>query len=198
MLLENSGPRQCAASPWPVHFLSSRRMEEEPLQQLLPLNAPGSADYDDSTTSLTLAVVENPSMCSHPLCQLLCLTLALLLSSVGLGVFAAQEGKTVTLTEKDKDREIQLNKGDKLVLKLQQLGSAGYTWSVIKNNDKVLKQLGEPATEKGKGLIGGAVTRIYRFEAVGAGKTHLEMDYKRPFEKDKAPAKVFKITVEVE
>jgi predicted secreted protein len=56
---------------------------------------------------------------------------------------------------------------------------------------------GKPETVPAKkGVIGGKATMIFRFQAV-AGTSDLELHYKRPFEKDKKPAKTFKVTVEV-
>ena len=48
-----------------------------------------------------------------------------------------------------------------------------------------------------KGVIGGKAMTTFRFKAEAAGAGVLELHYKSPFEKDKEPAKTFKITVEI-
>jgi inhibitor of cysteine peptidase len=120
----------------------------------------------------------------------------------GTSAVAPQEkgkGKTVTVTEKDKDAKVKLATGDTLVLKLGMQSGTGFTWLVGKGDDAKLKPLGKPGTERPeKPLPGGPVTQVFLFEAVAAGKVELEMWYKRPFEKDKPPAKKFLVSVEIE
>jgi inhibitor of cysteine peptidase len=107
--------------------------------------------------------------------------------------------KTVTVTEKEKDTTVTLNKGDVLVVKLSIQGGTGYTWVVAKKNAAVLKPMGKPETEKpDKPKPGGSLTMVFRFTAEAKGTSDLEMEYKRPFEKDKAPLKTFKLSVKVE
>jgi inhibitor of cysteine peptidase len=132
--------------------------------------------------------------------------------ALGLAVFAGasspaagpqdkgpgQKGKTVTVTEKDKDAKVKLAKGDTLELKLRMQAGTGFTWVVGKGDEDKLKPLGKPTTEKPANLPGGGVTLVYRFEAVVPGMAQLEMWYKRPFEKDKEPAKKFRVTVTIE
>jgi len=109
-----------------------------------------------------------------------------------------EKGKTVTL-KKEKDAKVKLAKGDKLVLRLKMQGGTGFSWTVGKNDKEKLKPLGKPKTEKPKKVLpGGAVTQVFRFEAVADGSVRLEMWYKRPFEKDKKPAKKFSVAVEIE
>ena len=125
--------------------------------------------------------------------------------ATGLGIavvredFAlAQDAKTVTVTEKDDGGKIKLNKGDTLVVKLQTQGGTGFTWSIAKNDADLLKQQGKVETEKAeKPKPGGAVTQVYRFRAEAVGTIGQEMHFVRPFEKGKAPAKTFKLTVEI-
>ena len=65
--------------------------------------------------------------------------------------------------------------------------------------DPVLKAPAKPeyvADQKGK--AGGGGTQIFTFTAEAAGEIEVERHYKRPFEKDKEPAKKFKVTLVVE
>jgi predicted secreted protein len=79
------------------------------------------------------------------------------------------------------------------------LPSAGYSWQVAKQNEEQLKLQGKPTFEKpDKKVIGGKVTQVFRFKAEAAGTSSLELEYKRPFEKDKPAAKKFKLNVTVE
>jgi predicted secreted protein len=109
------------------------------------------------------------------------------------------KGKTVTLTEKDNDTKVKLVKGDTLVLKLPMQGGTGFTWVAGKADDEKLKAAGKPTAEKpAEPRPGATVLQVFRFEAAAPGSARLEMWYKRPFEKDKKPAKTFSVTVEID
>jgi inhibitor of cysteine peptidase len=107
--------------------------------------------------------------------------------------------KTVTITDKDKDAKVDLAKGDKLVVKLPANPSTGFTWVVASEKSDILKAPEKPMFEKDKNAkgVGAGGTQVFTFEATKAGKVDVEMHYKRPFEKDKEPAKTFKFTVTV-
>jgi predicted secreted protein len=107
--------------------------------------------------------------------------------------------KVLTLTEKDNDTKVKITKGETLVLKLPMQGGTGFTWVVGKADDEKLKAIGKPTAEKpAKPRPGATVIQVFPFEAVTPGSSRLEMWYKRPFEKDKKPAKTFSVTVEIE
>ena len=109
----------------------------------------------------------------------------------------ANDAKTVTVTEKDSGSKVKLAKGDTLVVRLDVQGGTGYSWKIAKIDDAFLKSQGKPEVEKpDKPKPGGKATYIYRFTVEKAGASELEMHYARPFEKDKAPAKTFKLSVE--
>jgi inhibitor of cysteine peptidase len=129
----------------------------------------------------------------------LSLGLAVLVASTGLAGNPQGKSKLVTVTEKDKDAKVKLAKGDTLEIKLGMRSGTGFTWVVGKGDDAKLKPLGKPTTEKPeKPLPGGPVTQVFLFEAVAAGKVRLEMWYKRPFEKEKQPARKFDVSVTIE
>jgi inhibitor of cysteine peptidase len=110
---------------------------------------------------------------------------------------SATDEKTVTITDKDKDPKVELAKGDKLLVKLAANPTTGFTWVVAKDSDK-LKSAGKPEYEAAdKGKVGGGGTQTFTFTAQTTGELEVEMQYKRPFEKDKEPAKTFKFKVTI-
>jgi inhibitor of cysteine peptidase len=126
--------------------------------------------------------------------------LALLFAAALIDAGAAQnaDDKTTTLTEKDNGKKVQLKKGDALTLKLEMTAGTGYTWLVAKNNSEQLSPQGKPTVVPAKkGVLGGKATQVFQFKADSPGASDLELHYKRPFEKDKEPAKTFKVTVEI-
>jgi inhibitor of cysteine peptidase len=123
----------------------------------------------------------------------------LALSVPAENVAMAYDGKTVTVTEKDGGGKVSLGKGDTLVVRVESQRSTGYIWKIVKNDGAVLKQSGPPEYEKTeKPLPGAKGIEIFRFRAEASGTSELELQYARPFEKDKAPAKTFKLTVKVD
>ena len=106
-------------------------------------------------------------------------------------------GKTVTVMERDDGSKIKLNQGDTLVVRLVAQPGTAYSWSIAKNDADLLRQQGRMEIEKpDKPAPGSKVTQIYRFRAEAAGTSTLELNYARPFDKDKAPGKTFKLTIE--
>src|SRR5262245_1707315 len=102
----------------------------------------------------------------------------------------AGEEKGVALTDKDDKRTVKLPKGTSLTLKLSGNPTTGFKWVVAKNDKDKLPQQGETEYVKDpKAKIGGGGTFVLKFKAEKAGTTELEVEYKRPFEKDKPAAK---------
>ena len=109
------------------------------------------------------------------------------------------QSKAVTVMAKDKEGKVKLAKGATLELKLDYTGGTGFTWEVAKIDKDKLKSQGKPTVERPKQPRPGARTKqVFRFTAEATGKTDLELIYRRPFEKDKAPAKTYKLSVEIE
>lgn len=104
-----------------------------------------------------------------------------------------------TLTEKDDEKLVNLNVGDKLVIKLPGNYTTGYQW-IVKGNydDDVIKEegKGEYRTEKTDRVGAGGVA-TFTFKALGAGRTDLYLEYKRSWEKNGEVPEDFEITVVV-
>jgi inhibitor of cysteine peptidase len=110
-----------------------------------------------------------------------------------------KEKKAVVVTAKQDGKTVTVAKGGTLQVKLEMRAGTGFIWVVEKVDKKVLEQKGKYTTEKIKGArpIGGPRLQVYTFTGKGTGETKLVLFYKRPFEKDKEPAKKFTVTVKV-
>jgi inhibitor of cysteine peptidase len=85
----------------------------------------------------------------------------------------------------DNGREMQLKKGQTLVVTLEGNPTTGYSWEVAEPlNEQVLRQVGEAEFKAESDRVGAGGVQILRFEAVNAGKTTLKLVYHRPWEKD--------------
>jgi inhibitor of cysteine peptidase len=117
---------------------------------------------------------------------------------LGVKAMPAADEKTVTVAAKDTEGKVDLAKGDKLLLKLSANPTTGFTWVIASKDSDKLKTDGKPAYEAAKkGAIGGGGTQTFTFEAAAAGEVEVELHYKRTFEKDKEPAKKYKLKVTI-
>ncbi len=107
---------------------------------------------------------------------------------------------TVDVHEADDGGQIELELGKLLVVTLESNPSTGYRWELIENNESILKQFGQaefkPSETSNPRMVGAGGWEIFRFKAVNAGQTTLELVYHRSWE-DVEPLKTFSIQVVV-
>jgi inhibitor of cysteine peptidase len=102
------------------------------------------------------------------------------------------------VTDKDDGRQIIIEKGSTLAVRLEATPGTGHSWKLVKINAELLKALGESAFENPRGGVPGAIEhQVFRFEAQAFGSSVLEMHYLRPWEKDVPPLRIYRITVEI-
>jgi inhibitor of cysteine peptidase len=106
------------------------------------------------------------------------------------------KAKTVALTEQDSGSKVMLAAGDSLAVILEKQAGTAFSWIIAKNDKDQLRldKSGESKADK----PGGKTLQLFVFQAQKTGTSELELQYKRPFDKDKAPAKTFKVTVQIE
>jgi len=111
-------------------------------------------------------------------------------------VFAA--ASDVFITKADDGKTIQAIVGQTIEVSLPSNPTTGYEW-LIRGNPALLTFITSEfvADAQGQKRIGAGGTQKLRFEASAAGNVAIVLDYKRPWEKDKAPAKTFTVAVEV-
>ena len=96
----------------------------------------------------------------------------------------------ILLEAPDSGSDIFLAQGEVLQVRLPSTPSTGFAWAVVSNSPSVLRPAGEPKYDPpGKGAAGAAGTQTFEFRVVGGGGAFLELVYRRPFEKDVAPAR---------
>jgi inhibitor of cysteine peptidase len=120
--------------------------------------------------------------------------------ALALPVLAEEKDNKVVATDKDNDGKITVVKGSTLLVKLKFQGGTGFTWAVAKNDEKILQPAGKPTTEAIEGekpRPGGPRLLVFAFKGVAAGESRVQLEYKRPFEKDKEPARKYNLTVTV-
>jgi inhibitor of cysteine peptidase len=92
----------------------------------------------------------------------------------------------------------QLNVGAILTLNLESNPTTGYSWQLAKPLDnRLVKLLGHRycPQKAAPGVVGSGGIEIWRFKALRAGQTQINLKYCRPWEKGIAPAKTKKIDI---
>jgi inhibitor of cysteine peptidase len=98
----------------------------------------------------------------------------------------------------DAGREMQLKKGQTLVVTLEGNPTTGYSWEAAEPLDEqVLRQVGEAEFEQESEALGAGGVQILRFEAVNAGKMTLKLIYHRPWEEGVEPLETYSLQVVV-
>jgi inhibitor of cysteine peptidase len=111
---------------------------------------------------------------------------------------AGSPNQPVIVTGKDDGKKVGLEKSERLIVKLEARPGTGYSWRVTKNDPAKLKQEGAPTVERpDNDKLDGVEYQVFCFTGVSGGIVRLEMDYRRPWEKDAAPAKTFGIDVQI-
>ena len=103
---------------------------------------------------------------------------------------------TITLSESQNGSTVQLSSDSKLLVRLPAQLGTGYVWTVVKQDDKVLR-LAAKNVEGQQKLPGGTDLQLFQFSPVSQGSTDVELAYKQPWQNDQEPARVFRFRVVV-
>jgi inhibitor of cysteine peptidase len=126
------------------------------------------------------------------------ITLLTLLMALTMATGCSPQQREVKATVDDNGHEMQLKKGQTLVVTLEGNPTTGYSWEAAEPLDEqVLRQVGEAEFKAESDLVGAGGVQILRFEAVNAGQTTLKLVYHRPWEKDVEPLETYSIQVVV-
>lgn len=126
-------------------------------------------------------------------------TLSLVTLTLGLiFITACSSSKQVNLTAADKNSQVDVKSGDKIVITLEGNPSTGYTWEVNDLNTTILEQVGDPVfSSSNPGLVGSVGSLTITFKALKAGTATLTLVYHRPWETGVDPIDTFAVTVTV-
>ena len=110
-------------------------------------------------------------------------------------------GTNVTrITDIDNGNQITVKSGEVITLTLESNPTTGYSWQVMDIDNVILVQDGDSEftqASSSEGLVGAGGMETFRFEAIGAGETILELGYMRPWESVQ-PLETFSIRVIVQ
>jgi inhibitor of cysteine peptidase len=133
------------------------------------------------------------------------IALGMLMVLAGCGpsnnVDAAAKSEEVNLSAKDNGGLVEVDAGQILVLTLESNPTTGFRWEVVGEKEAVLQSTGDAefklASELDPPPPGTGGVEVFRFEAVEAGETLIELVYHRPWEEGVEPLETFSIQVTV-
>ncbi len=121
---------------------------------------------------------------------------SLLLTTLFLA--ACSGNQTVSLTNADTGKTVDLKPGDELEVKLEGNITTGFAWEARDFDSAVLELTGgEPEYKSESDLVGAGGVFTFRFKAKAAGSTAVHFIYYRSFEPDVPPIETFDVTVNV-
>ena len=108
------------------------------------------------------------------------------------------QDNTVTLTEGQNGASAEISKNQKLHIRLPVQGGTGFSWQITRAPSAPGRLLNSDTQPAGPGnRPGGPATQLFVFEPTGPGAGAIELGYRRPWEKDVAPARTFAVHVVV-
>jgi inhibitor of cysteine peptidase len=111
-----------------------------------------------------------------------------------------QPRKSVQADESFNGRKIELHVGQMLLVKLPENASTGYRWIIppesARKLEKILREEDQSLPGPGN-RIGRPGIRNFYFQALKPGNAELELDYQRPWETAKPPARKFRLHIRI-
>ncbi len=147
--------------------------------------------------------------------SLLCLLVAVVLCLNGFG----PRQRIIELTENNTGQQIRIKQHQRVRISLKSTPTTGYSWKIKKLDTKIMRKLEaftyvhpvfierEPVyvpsmpwfnRGKRKMRLGAAGSQVLELESVGKGTAEIKIIYRRPWEKGRKPAKVFKVKLYVD
>jgi inhibitor of cysteine peptidase len=103
---------------------------------------------------------------------------------------------TVTLTNTDNGKSIQLRQGEELVLRLPENPTTGYRWEMERAED-ILEQVADTYTPDPNIQFGSGGTRELRFRARAPGTGRLELKHWQAWEGERSVTERFGVEITV-
>jgi inhibitor of cysteine peptidase len=91
-------------------------------------------------------------------------------------------------------RTVNLRVGDGVKLSLEENPTTGYRWEFLARPEPACVIVSDAYDPNASGLAGSGGVHHWDFRAVDKGTCAVSLDYRRPWEKDAAPARTFKMT----
>ncbi|MEW6585916.1 MAG: protease inhibitor I42 family protein [Nitrospirota bacterium] len=101
----------------------------------------------------------------------------------------------IIISEQDNEKEIAVGCGGRFEIEMEQTGGTGYAWHITDLNNDYIRLLGEETRPMSEGAVGRPVKKIWRFETLKSGTTHIVMKNYRVWEGADRAIGTFSVTL---
>ena len=127
----------------------------------------------------------------------------LLAGALTLCVSAASPAKaqnhTIALTESQNGTRVEIAKGQHLEIRLPVQGGTGFTWELASKPSAPVGLIGSKVLPAEAGnRPGGPQVQLFTFKPGTTGSGEIQLNYRRPWEKNTPPARTFLVHVVVQ
>jgi len=102
---------------------------------------------------------------------------------------------TISISEQDAGKTIDLKTGDLLEISLNGNITTGFNWVPADQDPVLLEQVGEVEVTPASDQLGAPGVIVLTFKAISQGQTNLRLEYKQPWDENTTPEETFEITV---
>ena len=120
--------------------------------------------------------------------------LLFMLFATGLLMACSPRGG-VSLGAADNGRTIEMKTGETLKVSLEGNPTTGYNWYSSSSNPQVLSQVGDSSFAASSNAMGACGMISLTFQALTAGETSLQLQYKRIWEAGIAPLSTYNLSI---
>ena len=107
---------------------------------------------------------------------------------------ARADANTLVLTESENERTVQLPINGQLIVRLPAQLGTGFSWAVVRRNGNVLRLMQQRTESTGQLRPGGAEAQVFVFAPQASGSEDVELAYRRVWEQDRPPARIFRFS----
>ena len=103
----------------------------------------------------------------------------------------------IPITISDRDRLVEVNQGDTIVISLDENLTTGYEWKIASVDNQIIEPIASKYLKKSAVGLGVGGTREVRFQAMSSGQARIQLQLRRSWEPADAATEHFAVNVHV-
>lgn len=107
---------------------------------------------------------------------------------------ARADTDTLRLTESENGKTVQLPLGGQLIVRLPAQLGTGFSWAVVRRKGDILRLTQQRTESAGQLRPGSPEEQVFVFEPQASGSEEIELAYRRPWEQNQPPARIFRFS----
>jgi inhibitor of cysteine peptidase len=104
---------------------------------------------------------------------------------------------TITLTEADKGKTIDVQQGTEILIRLNENPTTGYSWAIDQSDDTVLPLQSSNFSSSASAAVGAGGARLFTFTAKQSGTVHLQLKRWREWLGDSSIIERYDVTIQI-